>query len=209
MKRTAPLLSALALVLAACNADSPVTENHLSHPGGVMLADLEKTADPQSLAALRGLTAPYHHLQNALDAHYSLFISPLTAPDGCVSDVHLGGMGYHYTRGNNLMDDAVTLLDPEFIVYAPRDNVGGPTRELAAFDYFIPYSPTWPGPDDPTFKRAPTLQDFPTMSGLGHFTFAPSRFSGWMFHIWLWLDNPGGEFTNWNRAIPLCAGSPF
>ena len=39
-------------------------------------------------------------------------------------------------------------------------------RRLAAFDYFIPYSAKWPGPDDPNFKRAPTLHDFSTMSDL-------------------------------------------
>ena len=121
-------------------------------------------------------------------------------------------MGYHYTRGNNLADDAVSLLDPEFLVYAPTNaprKDGEARRRLAAFDYFIPYSAKWPGPDDPTFTRAPTLHDFPTMTGLPDIAFAPSRFGGWMFHIWLWEHNPSGMFTNWNTTVPLCEGSSF
>ena len=123
-----------------------------------------------------------------------------------------GGMGYHYTRRNNLADDSVSLLDPEFLVYAPKngpDKDGVVRRRLAAFDYFIPFSAKWPGPTDPTFKRAPRLHDFSTMSSLPDSTFAPSRFGGWMFHIWLWEHNPGGMFTNWNTSVSLCAGSSF
>jgi hypothetical protein len=82
-------------------------------------------------------------------------------------------------------------------------------RKLAAFDYFTPYSEKWPGPDDPNFVRAPTLKDFPTMSDLPDISFAPSRFGGWMFHIWLWEHNPSGMFTNWNTSVPLCEGSSF
>jgi hypothetical protein len=101
---------------------------------------------------------------------------------------------------------------PEFLVYAPKDGPrkdGEARRRLAAFDYFIPYSPKWPGPDDPNFERAPRLKDFPTMSDLPDIAFAPSRFGGWMFHIWLWEHNPGGMFTNWNTSVPRCEGSAF
>ena len=166
-----------------------------------------------TLNALRHVTAPFHNLEYAKAAGYSLLtVPPLTAADGCISSAIDGGMGYHYTRGNNLADDSVTLLDPEFLVYAPKngpDTDGEVKRRLAAFDYFIPYSVKWPGPDDPTFKRAPTLHDFSTMSDLPDIAFAPSRFGGWMFHIWLWERNPGGMFANWNTSVPLCEGSAF
>jgi hypothetical protein len=189
------------------------TDHHMTHPGSLSLSDLSASTNAEPLDALRQLTAPYHDVDAAENAGYSLLIlPPLTAPDGCVSDAQLGGMGYHYTRGNNLGDDAVTLLDPEFLVYAPKQGPakdGDVRRRLAAFDYFIPYSAKWPGPDDPTFKRAPTLHDFPTMSTLPDIAFAPSRFNGWMFHIWLWENNPSGMFTNWNSSVPLCDGSAF
>jgi hypothetical protein len=214
MKRIAPPLAAFAVLLAGCNADTPLqTEHHQMHAGSLSMADLVKSTDPQTLDALRKLTAPFQVIDNATGAGYNLFIAtPLTAPDGCISDRTVGGMGYHYTRGNNLADDSVALLDPEFIVYAPKKGdfkPGDQRRRLAAFDYFIPYSTKWPGPDDPTFKRAPTLADFSTMRALPNVTFAPSRFGGWMFHIWLWENNPGGIFTNWNTIVPLCEGSSF
>jgi len=214
MKRTAQLLVSFAFVLTGCNADSPVqTDGHLPHDGGLMLSSLSQATNAQTLDALRRLTAPLHDLSAAEDAGYNLFVMPpLTAPDGCISSVADGGMGYHYFRGDNLADDAVSLLDPEFLVYAPTNaprKDGVARRRLAAFDYFIPYSEKWPGPSDANFTRAPTLHDFPTMSDLPDIAFAPSRFGGWMFHIWLWEHNPGGMFTNWNTSVPLCEGSAF
>jgi hypothetical protein len=214
MKQTAQLLGSFAFVLAGCNADTPLqADGHLAHGSGLVLSSLSQATNAHTLAALRTLTAPLHDLSKAEAAGYGLFVlPPLTAADGCISSAADGGMGYHYTRGNNLADDAVTLLDPEFLVYAPKDGPrkdGEARRRLAAFDYFIPYSPKWPGPDDPNFERAPRLKDFPTMSDLPDIAFAPSRFGGWMFHIWLWENNPAGMFNNWNTAVPLCQGSAF
>src|SRR5262249_39532852 len=123
MKRTAQLLAALALAVTGCSADSPApTDNHLAaHEGGLMLSSLSQVNGGQPLAALRALLSPLHDVDNARREGYNLFIAtPATAPDGCISDQHLGGMGYHYTRANNLGDDSISLLDPEFIVYAPE-----------------------------------------------------------------------------------------
>ena len=179
-----------------------------------MLSDVEQAASAQSLSALRPLTASLHDLDAAKAAGYNLLNVPtLTAPDGCISDVHAGGMGYHYTRGNNLADDAIDLLDPEFLVYAPTNaprKDGVARTRLAAFDYFLPFSAKWPAPTNPAFKKAPTLHDFPTTSDLPDVAFSStSRFGGWMIHIWLWEDNPDGLFANFNTSVPLCAGSPF
>jgi len=207
------LLAAAAVVLAGCS-DSPVpTVSHHENHNGLALSSLSQAASAQTLDDLRQLTAPLHDVTAAEDTGYVLFKAPpLTAADGCISSAQEGGMGYHYTRGNNLADDAVSLLDPEFLVYAPTPaprKAGEARTRLAAFDYFLPYSAKWPGPDDPDFKRRPRLHDFPTMSGLPDLEFAPSRFNGWMFHIWLWENNPGGMFANWNTSVSLCDGSAF
>jgi hypothetical protein len=213
MKGTAPLLAAFAFALAGCNSDSPVQADHHMHPGSLSMADLEKSSSAQTLDALRQLTAPLHDVDAALAAGYVLLTAPVTAPDGCISDVNQGGMGYHYTRGNNLADDSIALLDPEFIVYPPKN---GPRKDgvartrLGALEYFLPFTAKWPAPSDPSFKRAPTLHDFSTTNTLPDVAFAPTtRFGGWMFHIWLWENNPGGEFANWNTSVPLCQDSPF
>jgi len=207
-------LVVLAFALVGCSSDAPVqAASHLSHENGLSMASLSRATTAQTLSALTALTAPFHSVDAAEAAHYNLFTSvPLTAADGCISSASDGGMGYHYTRGNNLGDDSVSLLDPEFLVYAPKNGPrqdGEARRRLAAFDYFIFYSAKWPGPSDPTFVRAPSTHDFSTMRDLPDVTFAPSRFGGWMFHIWLWEHNPDGTFANWNTAVPLCEGSTF
>ena len=213
MKRTAHLLCAAAFALAGCSTESSLPTDHHLHQGGLLLSSLSPSANGQALDALRQLTAPFHDVDAAEAAGYTLFKAPpLTSADGCISSAQDGGMGYHYTRGNNLGDDSVALLDPEFLVYAPTN---GPRKDgeartrLAAFEYFLPYSAKWPGPDDPTFTRPPSLRDFSTMSDLPDITFAPSRFGGWMVHIWLWENNPDGMFVNWNTSVPLCDGSSF
>ena len=213
MRRTAQLLATFAFLLSGCSTDSALqTESHLSHQGGIALSSLSGSTSAQTLDALRQLTAPFHDVDSAQAQGYALFKNPLTAEDGCISSVQDGGMGYHYGRFNNLGDDSVSLLDPEFLVYAPDNGPrkdGVARRRLAAFDYFILYSAKWPGPDSPDFKRAPTTQDFSTMKDLPPVSFAPSRFGGWMFHIWLWEHNPSGMFANWNPTVTLCEGSPF
>ncbi len=214
MRRIPTLLTLFTTALAACSTDSPLPTAHMSHPGSLALSDVAQAASAQTLDALRQLTASFHDLDAATAAGYGLLTAPpLTAPDGCISDASAGGMGYHYTRGNNLADDAIDLLDPEFLVYAPTNapRVDGVARtRLAAFDYFLPFSAKWPAPSDPAFKKAPTLHDFPTTSALPDIAFAStSRFSGWMLHIWLWENNPAGMFENFNKSVPLCLGSSF
>jgi hypothetical protein len=36
-----------------------------------------------------------------------------------------------------------------------------------------------------------------------------TRFGGWAIHIWLWENNPGGMFTNYNASVPQCEGSIY
>jgi hypothetical protein len=195
--------------MTAC-ADAPApTASHMSHDGGVALSDLARAGNAQSLAALKQFTVAFHDLDSATRAGYGLLKAPpATAADGCISDPNAGGMGYHYTRGNNLTDDAIDLLDPEFLVYAPKEGPrtdGVARTRLAAVEYFIPFSTQWPGPTDPTFARAPRLHDFTSTSELPDLAFTPTaRFGGWMFHIWLWENNPAGMFENFNSSVPLC-----
>lgn len=213
-------LSCAALALAAaCSNDAEVAAPHMPSAGMLALDQSASNAEflaanpelSKQLAELKGLTAKYHNFRKATDPetgdYPGLFVAAgLTSPDGCVSDMGAGGMGYHYA-GSVGIDDEVDFRTPELLVYAPpegpaRIGDNGARAKLAAFDYFIPFSDAWPasGP-------APTSADM----GLAInpvIPFAPSRFGGWMFHIWLWEDNPGGMFANWNTDVPLCADSP-
>jgi len=199
------------LIVAGCSSDSSMpTESHMA---GLPLSAVAQASNAQALNDLRKLTAPLHDIDAALDANYSLLIAtPLTAPDGCISDMSAGGMGYHYSRFDNLGDNSIDLLNPEFLVYAPiaapaKDGVQ--QRRLGALEYFIPYSTTWPGPLGPNFQRAPRLSDFSSFAGLPDVAMSPTRFGGWAIHIWLWENNPGGMLTNYNMSVPKCAGSSF
>ncbi len=208
-KRSAAITCAsfVVLTLGACSAESRVPTENMA---GINVADLSQASSAQALNDLRALTAPLHDLDAALNQQYSLLVAtPLTAPDGCISDMTLGGMGYHYSRFDNLADNSIDLLNPEFLVYAPTRapaNGGDAKRRLGALEYFIPYSNVWPGPDDPTYTRAPRLSDFPSFAGLPDVAMSPTQFGGWAIHIWLWQNNPGGMLTNYNTAVPQCAG---
>jgi len=213
MIRTAAIVALCTVALAACNTDSPMQMDHDMGAHGLSLASLSST-NSQALAELKQLSAPFHDVDAAVHAGYGLLtLPPATAPDGCISSMSEGGMGYHYTKGTNIADDSIALLDPEFLVYAPKN---GPRKDgeartrLAAFEYFLPFTPKWPAPSDVSFKRAPTLHDFSTTQGLPDIAFAPTaRFGGWMLHIWLWEDNKDGMFANWNTGVPLCDNSTF
>jgi len=199
------------LIAAGCNSDSSMPTD--SQMAGLPLSAVGQASNAQALTDLRKLTAPLHDVNAALAAQYSLLIAtPLTAADGCISDMSAGGMGYHYSRFDNLGDNSIDLLDPEFLVYAPTAapaKNGVQQRRLGALEYFIPYSTTWPGPDDATFARAPRLSDFSSFDGLPDVAMSPTRFGGWAIHIWLWENNPGGMLTNYNMSVPKCEGSSF
>ena len=200
--------SLIVLAAAACNGDSAMpTESHMA---GLPLSAVAQASNAQALNDLRRLTAPLHDVNAALAANYGLLVAPpLTAPDGCISDMTAGGMGYHYTRGDNLGDNLIDLLNPEFLVYAPTNAAtsGDVPRRLAALEYFIPYSSVWPGPANG--GTPPSLGDFPSFAGLPDVNMSPTRFGGWAIHIWLWENNPGGMLTNYNTSVPKCVGSTF
>ena len=197
----------IVLAIAGCNADSLTpTDSHMAQLD--LSAVAQSSSNAQALNDLRRLTAPLHDLDAAIDRQYSLLIAtPLTAPDGCISDPMAGGMGYHYSRFDNLGDDSIELLNPEFLVYAPKkgqSSGGDVPRRLGALEYFIPYSSVWPGPDDAHFIRKPRLGDFPSFGGLPDVELSPTPFNGWAIHIWLWEHNPAGMLTNFNKSVPQC-----
>lgn len=198
--------SLIVLALAGCSPDSPIpTEIHMAE---LSLSAVGQASNAQALNDLRRVTAPLHDLDAALAANYSLLVAtPLTAADGCISDMVAGGMGYHYSRFNNLGDNSISLLDPEFLVYAPTKapaKAGEASRRLAALEYFIPYSSVWPGPLASEYVRAPRLGDFSSFAGIPDVALSPTKFGGWAVHIWLWENNPGGMLRGYNTAVPQC-----
>ena len=134
--------------------------------------------------ALKG-AKKFDNFDKALEYGYNV---AAPAQGVCISDPVRGGMGFHYTRGDKdlIGDGVVNLLEPEFLVYAPKPNGG---VKFAGLDYFVPYD-TWPHAEPPslvgvTFQREDAFQAF-------------------VMHIWLYWHNPAGLFENYNPSVPLC-----
>ncbi len=198
-KGAALVLAGLTL-LVACSERSPTAEVvEADHHHGTMMHSAHATPEVQeTIAQLRRWSAPFHNLQKAFDANYTVNI-------GCIDETVAGvdpsvarGMGYHVTRGDeNIVDGRVDIFQPQFLVYAPHPNEANMSKEerlgaarLAAFDYFVP-GDLWPHADPPEFFGEPF-----------HWS---DEFQGWMRHIYLWFNNPEGIFVDWNAKVPLCA----
>ena len=139
----------------------------------------------QQLNDLRALTAPFHNFDKAVEYGYSV---PAPAAGVCISDPVRGGMGFHYTRADKdlIGDGVVNLLEPEFLVYAPKENGG---VKFSALDYFVPYT-TWTQTEPPSLLGVPFARE--------------DGFQAFVLHIWLYWHNPAGFFENYNPSVPLC-----
>lgn len=137
------------------------------------------------LNELRRFVAPFHNFDNAVAHGYSV---PAPGPGVCISHPTRGGMGFHYTHAQRdlINDGRVNLLEPEFLVYAPKPNGG---VKFAALDYFVPYN-TWTAPEPPSLLGRPFARE--------------DDFQAYVMHIWLFWHNPAGMFENYNPEVPLC-----
>ena len=106
----------IVLSVGGCSADSSTSAD--MQMAGLPLSAVGQATNAQALTDLRRITASLHDVDAAEAADYSLLVAPpLTAADGCISDMSAGGMGYHYSRFNNLGDNSIDLLDPESETY--------------------------------------------------------------------------------------------
>ena len=140
------------------------------------------------LGKLRSVTAPFHNIEAANDAEYSL---PLT---GCMVDPTLGGMGFHFGKGGAI-DGTVNELEPEVLLYEPEKN--GKLR-LVAVEFIVPYA------------FAPREGPAPEAFGEKFLPNDAEGFKLWMLHAWIWKNNPSGTFATWNPdvncdAVPAAA----
>jgi hypothetical protein len=160
-------------LLVACDKSSaPVAPEHAAHArGGSPTAEYNK-----QLAELRQATAQFHNFDKAVEAGYSVAITP------CWEHRTLGGMGYHY-GSPSLIDGTVSLLEPEALMYEPGPN--GHMR-LVGMEYIVPID-AWQGASPPTLLG----QEFHPHS------FLPI----YKLHVWLWRDNPRGMFADWNPKV--------
>jgi hypothetical protein len=135
---------------------------------------------------MRAATAEFQTTSMARAAGYN----PSSALDYCYQKRGLGGMGYRYIN-NTLLDTSVDALHPEALVYSPDQNG---SIQLGAVEYLVPAT-AW----DAKYNEPPQLlgQTFPLNETLRMY----------VFHAWIWKQNPSGTFEDWNPEV-YCPASP-
>jgi hypothetical protein len=175
------VLTSLGLVLGIANYS--VTRAHGSD--GQASQDEELTPETRVLIAnVRGATAPYQDLEAAMDAGYGKFQDCFTLGDEA-------GMGQHFVNGDLAGDDVLDPLQPEALVYEPREDG---EMILVAFEYLV-FADVW---DPENEGREP-----PTIFGqeLALKTNIPDTPPVWALHLWLYTHNPQGLFADFNPLV--------
>ncbi len=190
--RTGACGLAALLALAACDQptvapaasqQAPATSVSLSRQRDGNSGDVDpgRSGNPaqvnRELAALRRLTAPFHNIQTAEAAGWSVQLT------GCMENPPAGGMGYHYAN-TSYIDGTAEVLKPQLLLYEPEKN--GRMR-LVAVEYIIPYSFI------PETAPAPMLY--------GQAFHKNPAFQLWGLHAWVWEHNPSGMFADWNPRV--------
>lgn len=192
------LMATLALAAGGCTDDPLAGVAGRSAEADVPVSASTSPQVMQKIAELREWSAPFHDLEKAAEAGYTVNIGCIDETIGGVDPSVARGMGYHVTRGDmDLIGDGVVDIDqPEFLVYAPHERDTDLPKEerlaaarLVSFDYFVPGA-LWTDPNPPEFFGDP-------------FNWS-EVFQGWMRHINLWGHNPEGMFEDFNADVRLC-----
>lgn len=150
-------------------------------------------AGQSSVAALRSATAPFHDIDTAMAAGYTVEVADL-AGITCIADPGgAGTMGIHYLNPA-LLDDSVNATTPELLIYAPAANGG---LKLIAVEYLV-LKADWEAANGA--GAAP-----PELFGEHfHLTPAGNRYGlpdFYELHAWVWQPNPSGMFFEWNPRV--------
>jgi hypothetical protein len=130
----------------------------------------------RDLAALRRATDRYHDFAAAQADGYTVKVT------GCMENAPHGGMGYHYAKGD-LIDAVVVEARPEVLLYEPH---GKGRLRLVGVEFIIPFD-AWTSPEPPVLYGQSLARN--------------ETFKVWALHVWVWRDNPGGVFADWNPKV--------
>ena len=147
------------------------------------------TTDPQvlrDLAKVRQATAKYHDVNAALADGFIRTPACVESPDG--------GMGIHFIHPARLMDPAISLLEPEILLYMESGN----GLKLLGVEYFqgigAPDTPI-PNPTPPAAVIFGRPLDGPMDA---HEPGQPPHYD---LHAWVWQGNPSGIFAPFNPNV--------
>ncbi len=138
----------------------------------------------EQLRELRALMTRYESVDAAIADGFEQF-------GGCMANDQ-GSQGIHFTNGERIGDPAVDVMQPEVLMYEPRED--GSLRliglELLVFqeDWHAAGNAATPVQFGREFGINMTLLDRPFYA----------------LHVWVWQHNPSGFYANWNPLV-TCA----
>lgn len=153
----------------------------MSLVAGTLATAQEVQPTTQQLRGLRTLLARYENVDNAIADGFEQFGS-------CMANDQ-GSQGIHFTNGERIGDPAVDVMQPEVLMYEPRED--GSLRfigmELLVFqeDWHSAGNAATPVQLGREFGINMTLLDGPFYA----------------LHVWAWQYNPAGFYANWNPLI--------
>lgn len=133
------------------------------------------------LQEVRTLLTHYENIDNAFADGFEQF-------GACMSNDQ-GSQGIHFTNGARIGDPAVDIMQPEVLMYEPRED--GSLRlvgmELLVFqeDWHAAGNAATPVQFGREFGINMTLLDRPFYA----------------LHVWAWQYNPSGFYANWNPLV--------
>lgn len=197
MSRLSTLAAALLVTASACAASAQqVTRASAATPASRVDVPLTDAA----LAAVRRATVKYQDPAAAIADGYvneKMCIAMPGAGAMGVHFIHPKRMGMKMTQGR--IDGTDTELDPEkpeIVIYEPQADG---KLKLVAVEWYTSQE-AWGSRPHPTIFGVPfnDMKDDPTTPDVdeGH-GFTPH----FDLHLWLYRDNPNGNFAQWNPRV--------
>lgn len=171
----------LAIALAAAAACGPRAAGNTTAMMS-MSQHQATTLSPDDVQELRRATERFNRLGEALSEGYAIF-------GGCFSDSAKGGMGQHYASNALIADSAISLKNPELLLYE-TDAEGRP--RLVAVEYIV-FVDEWEAKGHTAPPRLFNT-DFHINPKL-----LPKPF--YLLHVWVWKQNPSGLLADWNPRV--------
>lgn len=194
LKHTAAGAAALAVVGSGLYAVTANGDNNgktsSQSPERSTASKLEEIRD---LIRLARTTAPFHNVQNALDAGWTEEPVCVDYPNGYMGEGP-GTMGHHFYNVDYLSDGGhLDPTEPELLVYEKRAD--GSWR-LNAVEYIV------------SARDLPGTAPAPEMFGGHKLVWHPEIGAAgiWGLHVWLWRNNPHGLYAEVNPNV-TCAHS--
>jgi hypothetical protein len=176
---------ALALAIAAIAWLAVGAATSPAHPGPHHSKPGQGGGATDDLRRAREATRAFRDVEAARAAGYA-------ATGECAEDPKYGGMGIHYANEELVADGELDVTKPEILVYQPTRR--GKLR-LGAVEYFQADADQ----DLATDADRPSLFGMPFDGPmLGHEPGMPIHYD---LHVWLYRDNPAGQFAMWNPTV--------